>query len=226
MTVSVGGEIGEVGKENSTRRRAARVPRRLHGASWRSAAPGAKGLSKVSASRPAPATAACRCPAAAWRRSSSTSSVLRELGEIARSYGLAGAVQHGASTLPDELFHHFPAVETAEIHLATGFQNAAYDHPAFPAALKDEIHAWLRIERRGRAQGRPDRGAVPVHDAQEGDRAVQAPAVGARDEGRDPRRAGGQAGVPVHRAARQRVAGARPALHPAGRRSRGRSPSR
>ena len=58
--------------------------------------------------------------------------VLRELGVVAREYGLAGAVQHGASTLPDELFHRFPAVETAEIHLATGFQNALYEHPAFP----------------------------------------------------------------------------------------------
>jgi hypothetical protein len=68
--------------------------------------------------------------------------VLRELGEMARSYGLAGAVQHGASTLPDELFHHFPAVETAEIHLATGFQNALYEHPAFPTSLMDQIYAW------------------------------------------------------------------------------------
>ena len=69
--------------------------------------------------------------------------VLRELGEVARrDYGLAGAVQHGASTLPDELFHRFPAVETAEIHLATGFQNALYEHPAFPEALHREIEAW------------------------------------------------------------------------------------
>ena len=71
--------------------------------------------------------------------------VLRELGEIARARGLAGAVQHGASTLPDELFHHFPAVETAEIHLATGFQNALYEHPAFPASLMDEIYAWCEV---------------------------------------------------------------------------------
>jgi hypothetical protein len=35
-------------------------------------------------------------------------------------------------------------VETAEIHLATGFQNALYEHPAFPAPLMDEIYAWLR----------------------------------------------------------------------------------
>ena len=67
---------------------------------------------------------------------------IRVLGEIARSYGLAGAVQHGASTLPDSLFHRFPEVETAEIHLATGFQNALYEHPAFPADLHREIEAW------------------------------------------------------------------------------------
>ena len=36
----------------------------------------------------------------------------------------------------------FPAVETAEIHLATGFQNALYEHPAFPAELHREIEAW------------------------------------------------------------------------------------
>ncbi len=80
---------------------------------------------------------------AAWPPSSSTSSVLRVLGEVGRAdYGIAGAVQHGASTLPDELFHRFPGVETAEIHLATGFQNALYDHPAFPAELHAEIEAW------------------------------------------------------------------------------------
>jgi hypothetical protein len=68
--------------------------------------------------------------------------VLRRLGDVARAHGLAGAVQHGASTLPDELFHRFPAVETAEIHLATGFQNALFEHPAFPAELHREIEAY------------------------------------------------------------------------------------
>jgi hypothetical protein len=68
--------------------------------------------------------------------------VLRELGAVAREYGLAGAVQHGASTLPDELFHRFREVDTAEIHLATGFQNALYEHRAFPDELHREIEAW------------------------------------------------------------------------------------
>ena len=67
---------------------------------------------------------------------------LERLSAVARSYGLAGAVQHGASTLPHELFHRFPEVETAEIHLATGFQNALFEHRAFPADLLREMSSW------------------------------------------------------------------------------------
>ena len=57
---------------------------------------------------------------------------------------MAGSVQHGASTLPDELFHKFPEVKTAEIHLATGFQNIIYDH--LPEDFKQEIYNWLKTE--------------------------------------------------------------------------------
>jgi hypothetical protein len=67
---------------------------------------------------------------------------LETLSRVAREkYGLSGAVQHGASTLPDEAFHNFPRTETAEIHLATNFQNMLYD--ALPAALRDEVYGWL-----------------------------------------------------------------------------------
>jgi hypothetical protein len=67
---------------------------------------------------------------------------LRTLGEIARTeYGMAGAVQHGASTLPDDKFNSFPRAETAEIHLATNFQNIMYDH--LPDDLRREIYGWL-----------------------------------------------------------------------------------
>jgi hypothetical protein len=68
---------------------------------------------------------------------------LEQLGKLARERGLAGAVQHGASTLPENLFHRFPEVGTAEVHLATGFQNTLYDHPCFPLELRTEISAWL-----------------------------------------------------------------------------------
>jgi hypothetical protein len=64
---------------------------------------------------------------------------------VARTeYGLGGAVQHGASTLPPEAFDAFPRVGACEIHLATDFQNMIYEHPGFPAELKAEMYAWLR----------------------------------------------------------------------------------
>src|SRR5262249_37421996 len=70
---------------------------------------------------------------------------LEELSRVAReAYGLAGAVQHGASTLSADAFDAFPRVGACEIHLATNFQNMVYDHPRFPAALKDEMYAWIR----------------------------------------------------------------------------------
>ncbi len=78
----------------------------------------------------------------AWPRSSSTSRCCASSARSPGRTGWPGAVQHGASTLPDALFHRFPAVETAEIHLATGFQNALYEHPAFPEELHREIEAW------------------------------------------------------------------------------------
>jgi hypothetical protein len=68
---------------------------------------------------------------------------LDRLSRVAREeYGLAGCVQHGASTLPDEAFNHFPEHGTAEVHLATGFQNILYDEPGLPADLRTEMMAW------------------------------------------------------------------------------------
>jgi len=52
-------------------------------------------------------------------------------------------VQHGASTLPEQLFNKFPEVQTLEIHLATGFQNLFMDHPSFPNELKQSIYRFL-----------------------------------------------------------------------------------
>ena len=70
---------------------------------------------------------------------------LEELSRVARrEYGLAGAVQHGASTLPPDAFDAFPRVGACEIHLATDFQNMIYEHPQFPADLKAEMYAWVR----------------------------------------------------------------------------------
>ena len=140
VTVSVGGEIGEVGHQNSTVEDL-RAYLDGYNAELERRAPGAIGLSKVSV-QTGTSHGGVPLPDGSMAQVKLDFEVLRELGEMARSYGLAGAVQHGASTLPDELFHRFPAVETAEIHLATGFQNTLYEHPAFPKELHERIRDW------------------------------------------------------------------------------------
>ncbi|MCY7417723.1 MAG: class II fructose-bisphosphate aldolase [Chloroflexi bacterium] len=141
LTVSIGGEIGEVGKDNSTE---AELRAYLDG--YRReldarAGADAIGLSKVSV-QTGTSHGGVPLPGGGVAAVKLDFDTLERLSVVCRSYGLAGAVQHGASTLPDELFHRFPQIETAEIHLATGFQNAMYDHPAFPAELHAEIQAW------------------------------------------------------------------------------------
>lgn len=70
--------------------------------------------------------------------------VLKSITQSARSkYKIGGSVQHGASTLPNDLFHNFPSYNTLEIHLATGFQNIVYDH--MDPKLKQEIYEWLKV---------------------------------------------------------------------------------
>jgi fructose/tagatose bisphosphate aldolase len=140
VTVSVGGEIGEVGSQNST---VAELRAYLDGyrRTLEDLAPGARGISKVSV-QTGTSHGGVPLPDGGVAEVKLDFEVLRELGVVAREYGLAGAVQHGASTLPDTLFHRFPEVETAEIHLATGFQNALYEHPAFPESLHREIEGW------------------------------------------------------------------------------------
>jgi fructose/tagatose bisphosphate aldolase len=140
VTISVGGEIGEVGKANSN---PAELKAYLDGfnAELARRAPGAKGLSKVSVQT---GTSHGGTPLADGTVADVALDfgVLTELSKVAREYGLSGAVQHGASTLPDDMFHKFPATGCAEIHLATGFQNALYEHPAFPAELHKAIEQW------------------------------------------------------------------------------------
>jgi fructose/tagatose bisphosphate aldolase len=70
---------------------------------------------------------------------------LKTLSQIAvKEFRLAGAVQHGASTLPPQAFHKFVECETAEVHLATEFQNMIYESKHFPRDLKERIYDWLK----------------------------------------------------------------------------------
>jgi fructose/tagatose bisphosphate aldolase len=141
VTVSVGGEIGEVGKSNSTEPELRAYLDGLRRELERRA-PGVAGISKVSV-QTGTSHGGMVLPDGTVGTVAIDFGVHEVLGEIARrEYGLAGTVQHGASTLPDELFHRFRDIETAEIHLATGFQNLPYEHPAFPRELHEQIERW------------------------------------------------------------------------------------
>jgi fructose/tagatose bisphosphate aldolase len=143
QTTSVGGEIGEVGKKNSTPEELRTFLDGFRRELDRLCGAGSVGLSKVSV-QTGTSHGGVPLPGGGVAKVALDFDTLERMSATCREYGLAGAVQHGASTLPDELFHRFPAVEAAEIHLATGFQNLLYDHPAFPADLKSEIEDWCR----------------------------------------------------------------------------------
>jgi len=145
VTVSVGGEIGEVGGKNST-------PEELQAymegylEELGKAGNNLKGISKISI-QTGTTHGGVPMPDGTIAKVKLDFNTLEKLSEEARvKYGLAGAVQHGASTLPDEAFDHFPATKTAEVHLATGFQNIIYDSTAFPADLKEKIYGYIKSD--------------------------------------------------------------------------------
>ena len=141
IDISLGGEIGEVGTENST---VEELRAFMDGftRALATVAPGAEGLSKISV-QSGTTHGGVVLPDGTIADVQIDFGTLERLSEVAREeYGLSGAVQHGASTLPDSAFHNFPRTETAEIHLATNFQTMLYDR--LPASLRDEIYEWLR----------------------------------------------------------------------------------
>ena len=139
VTVSVGGEIGEVGKQNSTVE-----DLRAFMSGYRTRlGPDVRGISKISV-QTGTTHGGVVLPDGGIASVELDFDTLKGLSKVAREeYGMSGAVQHGASTLPDEAFHLFPEVGTAEVHLATGFQNIIYDSPHFPQELTQRINQHL-----------------------------------------------------------------------------------
>lgn len=141
ITVSVGGEIGEVGKVNSTPEDLIAFMDGLIGRLKEKG--GVKGISKISV-QTGTSHGGVVLPDGTIAKVALDFEVLGKLSKLARErYGLAGAVQHGASTLPDEAFDEFPKRDTAEIHLATGFQNLLLDHPKLPLDFKHELMSYM-----------------------------------------------------------------------------------
>lgn len=142
VDVSVGGEIGEVGCKNSTPEDL-RAFMKLY---LQKLPKGVEGITKISV-QTGTSHGGVVLPDGSIASVSLDFETLRIISEVARKeYKMAGAVQHGASTLPDNAFHKFPEVETAEVHLATQFQNMIFDSKFFPADLKKKIYDWLKVE--------------------------------------------------------------------------------
>ncbi|MBN4079761.1 class II fructose-bisphosphate aldolase [bacterium AH-315-C08] len=143
ITISVGGEIGEVGKENSNEQELRAYLDNFNELLEKEKA-GAVGISKISI-QTGTSHGGVPLPDGTVADVNLDFDTLENLSRISReTYGLAGAVQHGASTLPQNLFHKFPELETAEIHLATDFQNMTYGSSLFPNDFKEEIYTHLR----------------------------------------------------------------------------------
>ena len=140
ITVSIGGEIGEVGEENSTVEEL-RAYLDNYQVDMEKTAPGEIGLSKISVLT-GTSHGGVVLPDGSIKEVAVDFELLKTLGKVSReSYGLGGAVQHGASTLPETAFSKFPEYETLEVHLATNFQNILYNE--LPEDLKNEIYSYL-----------------------------------------------------------------------------------
>jgi fructose/tagatose bisphosphate aldolase len=144
VTVSVGGEIGEVGGKNSDVHELHAYMKGFN-AALKTRGNNLVGLSKISVQTGTAHGGFINADGTLRMDVKIDLKTLEELSRLARSeYGLGGAVQHGASTLPAEAFDAFPKHGACEIHLATNFQNMVYEHAQFPPDLKAEMYAWIR----------------------------------------------------------------------------------
>jgi fructose/tagatose bisphosphate aldolase len=141
VMISVGGEIGEIGKKNST---PDELKAYLNG--FKESFKTGKGLSKLSV-QTGTSHGGVVLPDGTLAKVKIDFDTLRILSDLARKeYGLSGCVQHGASTLPEEAFHMFPETGTSEVHLATGFQNIIYDSKVLPAEFREEVYNFIKKE--------------------------------------------------------------------------------
>lgn len=142
VTISLGGEIGEIGSAHNSTNEDVQAFMELFNQNFQ----GNPGLSKL-----------------AVQTGTSHGGVVDKDGNIVKAqvafdnikkmsqfcrenYGMGGVVQHGASTLSDDEFAKFPDSQAIEIHLATGLQNMIFDHPNFPPELLKEIYNWIDQE--------------------------------------------------------------------------------
>lgn len=158
VMVSVGGEIGEVGGRNSNEEELVAYVNEyileLH-----SRSPEAVGISKISI-QTGTSHGGVVMPDGTVAKVKVDFETLLKLSRVARlKYHTAGAVQHGASTLPDEAFGKFVESEACEVHLATNFQTMLYDR--IPKALLSEVYAY--VDEKSAGDRKPDQTDEQFH---------------------------------------------------------------
>jgi fructose/tagatose bisphosphate aldolase len=140
VTISIGGEIGEVGGQNSTEDELCAYMDGFK-AALAKIEPNAVGISKISI-QTGTSHGGVVLPDGSIADVSVDFGTLRKLSEVARlEFGLGGAVQHGASTLPESAFGKFVENHAVEVHLATNFQTMFFDR--LPDDLRTEMYAYL-----------------------------------------------------------------------------------
>ncbi len=140
VTISIGGEIGEVGTNNSTEPEL-RAYMDAYNENLKKLAPGKPGLSKISVLT-GTSHGGTVLADGTIAKVTIAFDVLRDLSRVARKdYGMGGTVQHGASTVEEENFNKFVQNEAIEVHLATNFTTMFFDN--VPADFKQEMYAWL-----------------------------------------------------------------------------------
>ncbi len=142
ITVSIGAEIGHIGGKNSTPEEAEAFMEGYRKTLSDMGKGDLTGISKISV-QTGTAHGGVPLPDGSIAEVKLDFNVLDSIGKLVKEkYGLSGTVQHGASTLPDELFDKFPENNCSEIHLATGFQNIMYD--LAPEDLREKIYSFIK----------------------------------------------------------------------------------
>lgn len=123
IIMNIGGEVGDIGRENTKTDELEEFLQKV------------KGISKVAVQT---GTAHSKGGQIDWQ-------LLQALSQIAKSYGLSGVVQHGASSLSESDLRKLSEYGVCEVHLATEIMNVILEHPDFPCKIqKKEIGIYAK----------------------------------------------------------------------------------
>ncbi len=140
VTISIGGEIGEVGGKNSNEQEM-----RAFMDGYNQSLAGSIGMSKISI-QTGTSHGGVVMPDGKLADIAIDFDVLMRLSHLAReAYHMGGAVQHGASTLPENAFSKFVDCTAVEVHLATAFQTLVMDHKSLPSDLRQRMIEWVKV---------------------------------------------------------------------------------